>query len=80
MVVAENQTLKGEIGFLREVRVSRMGGFNRCFLVIDYEGSAYMGTLFVDNFAFCVQMFQLLRSHCGKSLTEIGNLELSYTL
>ena len=40
----EKQTLKGEIGILREVRMSRMmGGFNKCFLVINYEGSAYIG-------------------------------------
>src|SRR5262245_9292587 len=38
-----SQTLKGEIGILREVRVSRMMGFNRCFLVIDHHGSTYMG-------------------------------------
>ena len=77
----EKQTLKGEIGILREVRMSRMmGGFNKCFLVINYEGSAYIGTLFVDSLVFCVQMVKLMRDHCGESLTEIGNLDLSYTL
>jgi len=45
-----------------------MMGFNRCFLVIDYERSGYMGTLFVNSFAFCVQMVQLLRDHCSESL------------
>ena len=56
MVVARGRrksNTEGEIGILREVRMSRMmGGFNKCFLVIDYEGSAYIGTLFVDSLVF----------------------------
>src|SRR5262245_50231433 len=73
-----NKKPKGEIGCLKEVKVSKTG--NRCFLVIVHERSTYIGTLFISNFPLFVQLSKLLRNHCGRSLGEIGNLDLSYTL
>ena len=70
--------LKGEIGILKEVKVSKTA--NRCFLVIDHEGSTYMGTLLINDFTFFVRLSKLLRDHCGKALREIGNLDLSDTV
>jgi hypothetical protein len=67
----------GEIGTLKEVKVSKTA--NRCFLVIDHERSTYIGTLFINDFAFFVQLSNLLRNHCGKPLREIGSLVLSST-
>ena len=72
-----NKKLKGEVGILKEVKVSKTA--NRCFLVIDHERSTYIGTLFINDFAFFVKLSKLLRSYCGKSLREIGGLDLSRT-
>jgi hypothetical protein len=45
-----NKKLKSEVGVLKEVKVSKTA--NRCFLVIDHERSTYIGTLFINDFAF----------------------------
>jgi len=74
----EKKKPKGEIGILIEVKVSKIA--NRCFLVIDHEGSTYMGTLLINDFTFFVRLSKLLRDHCGKALREIGNLDLSDTV
>src|SRR5262245_19642522 len=73
-----NKKPKGEVGILKQVKISKTS--NRCFLVISHERSTYIGTLFISDFAFFVRLSKLLRDHYGESLTEIGNLDLSYTL
>jgi hypothetical protein len=43
----EDKHPRGEVGILREVRWSpiQVGPFDRFFLVIDFDGAAYMGSL-----------------------------------
>src|SRR5262245_42605270 len=77
---AENKKPKGEIGILREVKISKMMTPNKCFIVIDHEGSVYMGTLFINDLSLFVRIVALLRDHCGKRLREIGNLDVSHIL
>jgi len=69
---------KGEVGILKEVKVSKTA--NRCFLVIDHERSTYIGTLLINDFAFFVQLSNLLKNYCSQSLRDIGNLDLSWML
>lgn len=52
----------------------------RCFLVIDYEGEAYVGALIFESHAFCDEITHLLWAQLNRSIIEIGNLNLSYTL
>ena len=73
------KTVRGEIGVLTYV-YSNPQLSSRCFLVIDYEGETYVGALIFESHAFCQQVTDLLWSHMNRSIKEIGDLDLSYTL
>ena len=75
----QNTHPRGEIGILRDVTPSNIEPSDRCFLYIDYEGSAYLGCLFIEDIAFCRLVVELLRANRNRPITEIGSLELSYT-
>ena len=74
-----NSTMRGEIGVLKYVyandRVS-----NKCYLVIDYENMRYVGCLIFNDHSFCTEVSKVLRHHLGRSIKEIGGLDLSHTL
>ncbi len=74
------KSLRGEVGILKKVMLSNIQFANRGFLYIDYEDSSYIGCLLFDDKAFCSQIAKLLQGHCGRSLPEIGGLDLSYTV
>src|SRR5262247_500011 len=73
-------TLRGEIGILNQVLLSRIEPYTRCYLLMEFQGNAYMGTLLFDNAAFCRQIYDLLKNHCSESIKQIGDLDLSQTL
>jgi hypothetical protein len=76
----ENKHPRGEIGILQAVEVSKIPPSNRCFLCIDYEGSSYMGCLLFDDSAFCRQITEILKFCCNRCVSDIGSLDLSFTL
>ncbi len=39
-----------------------------------------MGALVLNDKAFCRQLYSILQDSVGKSIKEIGDLDLSYTL
>jgi hypothetical protein len=39
-----------------------------------------MGSVHLDDPAFCYELFTLLKSNVGRSIKEIGDLDLSSTL
>jgi hypothetical protein len=79
-IAGEKRRPRGEIGILREVRYGRDSlGRSRLHLVIVYKKSHYMGTLLFDDRAFCLHIYQVLIEHCGKSIHQIGAIDLSYT-
>ena len=53
---------------------------NRCYLVIDYEGEVYIGSLLFNDIAFCRQIAALLRFQLGRAVKDIGDLEMAFTL
>ena len=71
-----NKNPTGEVGTLVEVQVSKHQA-NRCFLVIEYEDSQYMGCLHFDDPSFRRRVCNLLGKYCGHSMQEIGSLDLS---
>jgi len=71
---------KGELGILKSVLLSTVDRPNRCFLLIRYQDSSYLGCLLFDDHAFCSQIVNILRSHCDYPIAEIGSLDLTYTL
>src|SRR3954467_4292632 len=86
--VAKQQP-KGEVGVLKEIHVSAVPpssgmdsprSYNRIFLFIDYGGSGFVGCLMLEDYSFCQEIAKLLRHHYGRTIEEIGALELGHTL
>jgi len=77
---SENNTrVTGEIGTLKYV-YSNPESSTRCFLIIEHDNKAYVGTLLFSDKAFCQQVSVLLRLNLEKSIKEIGDLDVSSTL
>jgi hypothetical protein len=73
------KTLKGEIGILRYLYANNaLSG--KCYLVIDYEQEQYVGCLIFNDRSFSSQICDILRNHIGRSIQEIGDLDISQTL
>jgi hypothetical protein len=47
---------------------------------MEYEGERYMGALLFDDPVFCWLICQVLVSHVGWSVKDVGDLDLSFTL
>ena len=55
----EKNRVRGEVGTLRQVVLSRINPADRCFLHIDHEETWYMGCVLIDDHAFCTQISEL---------------------
>ena len=76
---SEDKQPKGEVGILKQVRmVNGHPIVHRCFLWMEYEDGTYLGCLLLDNLSFCKQLSRLLEKNIGRSVKEIGGLDLSY--
>jgi hypothetical protein len=71
--------LRGEIGTLRSVEISRIEPTRICYLTIDFGSSSYMGALLLDDEIACRQTYEVLQYRIGCSIQEIGDLELRRT-
>jgi hypothetical protein len=71
--------VRGEVGVLRLV-CSNPSYCTRCYLIIDYEGQKYVGTLIFDSKKFCQQITEFLKLNIRKTIIEIGDLDISFTL
>ena len=69
----------GEVGILEQVLSNGLFA-NMFFLLIQYQGLQYVGALHFDNQQFCDELATLLKLHIGRSIKEIGDLDLSHTL
>jgi hypothetical protein len=73
------KTLSGESGILKHV-VKDVTVEKRCFLMIEHGGEGYVGALKFDDPAFCTHISTLFEQYIGRSIREIGDMDLSYTL
>ena len=76
----ENKLPTGEVGIFKWVALSGVQPPDRCYLVIDHDGSSYMGCLLFDDHAFCSQIVKLLQDYCNRPIADIGSLDLSHLL
>jgi hypothetical protein len=53
---------------------------NKIFLMMEYEGDRYISGMQFDDPMFCYQIWTLLKANIGRSIKEIGDLDLSHTL
>ena len=73
------RTLRGEIGVLKHV-IKPDAVPNKCFLVIEHAGERWVGCLLIEESVFCEQIYDLLRTQLGRSIKEIGDIDLDFTL
>jgi len=76
----DNKHPKGEVGILSNVRLCTIEPRDRCFLSMEYEGSAYMSALLFDDLSFCNGISTLLCTQVGRPIEYIGGLDLSHAL
>ena len=51
----------------------------KCFLIIRYEAHTYMGGLSFNNSDSCRQIFDFLKPQIGRSIKDIGDLDVPFT-
>jgi hypothetical protein len=76
----ENTHPTGEIGILKDVLPSTLPPPKICFLTIEHCNAEYIGALLLSDPVFCREIWTILIQNCGKTIREIGGIELSYTL
>src|SRR6516165_7013352 len=74
-----NERLVGEVGILKEVSKYSLLSSDGMSLVIEHNGSAYMGVLLFDDFAFVRKIFDLLKTLRDHPIAEIGSLDIDAT-
>ena len=68
---------EGEIGVLENVRQSIVNPDTCLFITMIHHGSTYLGRLNFDDQEFCQHIFELLKANYGRSLTEIGSIDIA---
>ena len=63
-----------EVGTLEDVRRSVLD--NQCYLVIQYNGSRYVGVLQCDDRKFFEKVYGCLSQSCGQPIHAIGELDI----
>ena len=71
--------LRGALGVLRYVHSSGEVS-KKCYLVIEHERDIYVGYLLCQDHASSTKIAHILRDHIGRSIQEIGDLDLSYIM
>jgi hypothetical protein len=71
-----SRTIRGEVGVLEYVHHVD-GDSAKIYLVIKHENQSFVGTLLFSHHGFCHQIARLLRAHIGRSIKEIGDLDVS---
>jgi hypothetical protein len=77
--------LNGEYGVLTEVASAcnpdrHSDRPSEVFLFMEHEAVGYVSSLLFDDASFCGAIAKLLRAHCGKTIEEIGSLDLSHLM
>jgi hypothetical protein len=76
---SEVKKLRGEIGvFTGTIRHEAVP--STIFLRMEFEDESYRGFLVVGEPMFCLQIDNLLQEHVGRTIAEIGDIDLNFTL
>jgi hypothetical protein len=67
--------VRGEVGILTEIRLSAITG-TRCIIVMEHLGTSCFGELSFDDDALCRRVLDFLKSHCGRSIVQIADLDI----
>ncbi|HKA34621.1 MAG TPA: hypothetical protein VKH64_15500 [Candidatus Binatia bacterium] len=69
---------RGEVGLLHDIQVFKVD--NRIVLLMAYRDTPYIGCLRFDDAASYRRIGAILKRQIGRSITEIGDLDLSALL
>jgi len=47
---------------------------------MEHEGLRYIGALVVDDARLCEQLYEHLQKHLGRTIKEIGDLDIDFLL
>jgi hypothetical protein len=77
-VCSDNATkaVKGEVGILKDVKRHDLRG-THFFVYMEHDQTSYTGCFRFDDHALCEQLFNLLKGCCGRTIQEIGSMEVS---
>lgn len=70
--------IEGEVGVFTGT-VLNDGIANAMFLKMELAGEPYMGFLSCNDPGFCRQLHDMLQNYIGRTIREIGNLDLGFT-
>jgi hypothetical protein len=74
----QNERPQGEVGILKEVSRYPLLSSDGLSLVMEHNGSAYMGLVLFDDFGFSRHIHELLKTLRDHTISEIGSLDISY--
>ena len=69
--------VSGEIGILEEPLMNALFD-KKIFMFVNHQEVRYMGSMHFDDLAFCREVFTILKLNIGRSIKEIGDIELSH--
>jgi hypothetical protein len=78
-VTREVGDVQGELGTLDDVSMNESIP-NKIFLAMEHVGERYITVLLFDDVTFTKQLYPLLLENVGRTIKEIGDLDLSHTL
>ena len=73
-----NRKLRGEVGVVRDVFLSRIEPLNRLFIITEREGNEYIGCVLFDDVGFCGQIHKLFYDCRGRIVAELGGLNIDH--
>ena len=74
-ITASGNTTTGEVGILEYMSIGLLID-TTFFLFINYKHSRYVGLMSFDDSISCQKVYDLLKPNTGRSIKEIGGLEL----
>jgi hypothetical protein len=73
------RSVRGELGTLDDVSMNKLIP-NKVFLAMEHLAERYITVLAFDDEPFANQLYGLLLDNIGRSIKDIGDLDLSHTL
>src|SRR3954465_13911083 len=74
-ITSSGDAASGEIGILHDVLIGVLEP-TTLFLFIEFQGFRYVGSMSFDDPIFCQKICDLLKQNVGRSIKEIGDLEV----
>jgi hypothetical protein len=73
------RAIEGEVGILEDVSMHDSIA-NKIFLAVQHRHDRHIAVLAFDDTTFVQQLYRILLKHIGRSVKEIGDLDLSHLL